>query len=191
MSKTILSTLSKIESGKSFRHRIEDDPNGTCSVIQMKDISNERFEILDTPQSIKLDDINPNQLLSYGDILFMAKGNNNFAVMYATDKPAVAVSLFFIIRPKREIVNPEYLTWFLNSPNAQAYFHERRMGASVGNITKDTLENLKVKLPSFEKQGQIATLNKLIRDEKILTNEYLEKKQLYFNSVMEKIIETK
>ena len=111
--------------------------------------------------------------------------------MYATDKPAVAVSLFFIIRPKREIVNPEYLTWFLNSPNAQAYFHERRMGASVGNITKDTLENLKVKLPSLERQRQIATLNNLLKDEKKLTNEYLEKKQLYFNNLMEKILETK
>jgi restriction endonuclease S subunit len=184
MSKTLLNKISKVDSGKSFRHRIADDPNGSCWVIQMKDISNEQLAITGSPQSILLDEVNPSQLLQKGDILFMAKGNNNFAVMYDSDQPAVAVSLFFIVRPKRDKVNPEYLAWFLNSPTAQGYFHERRLGASVGNIRKEALEGLEVELPSLERQGQIARLNKLLRDEKLLTNEYLEKKELFMNQTM-------
>ena len=184
MSKTLLNNVSRIDSGKSFRQRIEDDPNGTCLVIQMKDISNEQLTITGSPQSILLDDINPSQLLAYGDILFMAKGNNNFAVMYQSDKPAVTVSLFFIIRPKRDKIDPEYLTWYLNSPSAQAYFHERRLGASVGNIRKDALESLEIELPPLERQMQIAKLNALLREEKALTNQYLEKKEVLMNQTM-------
>lgn len=184
MSKTLLSKVSKIDSGKSFRQRIEDDPNGTCLVIQMKDISNELLTISGSPQSIIIDEINPNQLLKRGDILFMAKGNNNFAVMYDSDKPAVAVSLFFVIKPKRKDVDPEFLTWYLNSPAAQAYFHERRLGASVGNIIKEELENLEIELPELDRQIQISKLNKLFKHEKQFTLEYLKKKELFLNQIM-------
>lgn len=191
MLKTLLKNISKIDSGKSFRHRIEDSPSGNCWVIQMKDISNEALAIVGSPQSIVLDEINPNQLLQKGDILFMAKGNNNFAVMYDSDNHAVAVSLFFIVKPKRNKVDPEYLTWYLNSSTAQSYFHERRLGATVGNIRKEALEKIEVVLPSIEKQRQIVKLNNLLRVEKHLTKNYMEKKEIYMNGLMNQIIEAK
>lgn len=188
MSKTLLNNLSKIDSGKSFRQRIDDVPNGNCNVIQMKDISHENLTISANPQSILLDDVKPNQLLQKGDILFMAKGNNNFAVIYNSDKPAVAVSLFFIIRPNRNKVIPEYLAWFLNTPTAQAYFHEQRLGAAVGNIRKVALENLEVDLPSMEKQQQIAKLNQLFHQEKQMIKSYLHKKELLLSGLMNNLI---
>lgn len=184
MSKTQLSNISKVDSGKSFRQRIEDEPNGNCLVIQMKDISNEQLTISGSPHSILIDEMNSSQLLESGDILFMAKGNNNFAVMYASDQPAVAVSLFFIIRPNRNMVDPAYLTWYLNAPAAQSYFHENRLGATVGNIRKEALEKIEIELPSLDKQKQIAKLNNLLSKEKAMTNEYLEKKEVFLNGVM-------
>lgn len=188
MSKILLNGIAKIGSGQSFRHKIEHNPTGTCWVIQMKDISYEHLSIIGEPLSIDLEDINPNQLLNKGDILFMAKGNNNFATLYDSEKPAVAVSLFFIVRPNPNLVNPEFLTWFLNSSSAQSYFHEQRLGASVGNIRKDALESLEVVLPSLERQDQIANLNKLMRKEKLITTEYLEKKELFLNQTMLNIL---
>jgi restriction endonuclease S subunit len=83
-------------------------------------------------------------------------------VLYDSDQPAVAVSLFFIVRPDPQKVHPEYLTWFLNSSIAQSYFQERRLGISVGNIRKDALESLEIQLPNLEKQKQVAKLNKLM-----------------------------
>ena len=184
MQKTLLKEIAAIGSGQSFRHKIEDNPNGTCWVIQMKDISNEQLSISGKPLSINIEDVNPNQLLAKGDILFMAKGNNNFAVRYDSDKPAVAVSLFFIIRPNRDIINPEFLTWLLNSSSVQSYFYERRLGASVGNIRKDTLENLEINIPHIKQQAKIATLNRLMKKEELLTQQYLEKKKLFLNQAM-------
>jgi len=184
MAKTLLKKISRIDTGRSFRHRIEDNPNGNCWVIQMKDISKDRLSIIDSPHSILIDEVNPNQLLKRGDILFMAKGNNNFAVLYDSDQPAVAVSLFFIVRPDPQKVHPEYLTWFLNSSIAQSYFQKRRLGASVGNIRKDALESLEIQLPNLEEQKQVAKLNKLMQKERILTHKYLEKKELLLNQAM-------
>lgn len=176
-----LSNIAKIDSGKSFRQRIDDDPNGTCLVIQMKDVSYVNQTIDGSPQSISLDDVNPEQLLDKGDILFIAKGNNNFAIEYNLDQPAVAVSLFFVIKPNRNIVNPQFLTWYLNSPTAQAYFAENREGATVGNIRIDVLRNLKIHLPELKIQNKIGQLNELVHAENTLTFDYLKKKKTFIN----------
>lgn len=183
-----LSNIAKIDSGKSFRNRIDDNPNGNCLVIQMKDVSYDNQTISGTPQTISIDRVSPGQLLEKGDILFTAKGNNNIAIEYNLDQPAVAVSLFFVIKPNRNIVNPQFLTWYLNSPTSQAYFAENREGATVGNIRIDVLKNLEIELPEFEKQNLIAKLNQLKLDEKIITIEYLEKKELFINQTMLNLI---
>src|SRR5689334_10634549 len=50
--------------------------------------------------------VRPNHLLQPNDILFAAKGANNFAAIYTNaDKPAVASSSFIIIRIKAEFSN--------------------------------------------------------------------------------------
>jgi|SRR5690554_3987876 len=188
MSKTLLNEVANIESGVSFRHRIEDNPNGDCWVIQMKDISNDDQTIISQPQAILKDEVNPRHLLNKGDVLFMAKGNNNFAVHYNLNRPAVAVSLFFVVRPDSAKVNSEFLTWFLNSANAQSYFHEQRLGASVGNIRKNVLESMEIELPSMEKQEQIAKLNRLMQKEKQLTKNYLVRKEVFLNQTMLNIL---
>lgn len=189
MSKTLLNEIASIESGVSFRYRIEDNPDGDCWVIQMKDISNEYKAIIGSPQAISKDEVNPKQLLKKGNILFMAKGSNNFAIHYESNNSAVAVSLFFVVRPDPSKVNSEFLTWFLNSANAQSYFHEQRLGASVGNIRKSVLESMEIDLPSMKRQEQVAKMNRLMHKEKELTSEYIAKKEILMNSVMNQIIE--
>ncbi|MEN9973925.1 MAG: hypothetical protein RIS20_2272 [Bacteroidota bacterium] len=186
--KKCLIDIAKIDSGKSFRHRIDGDANGNCMVIQMKDVSHENQTIDGSPQSISLDDVNPEQLLDKGDILFMAKGNNNFAIEYNLDQPAVAVSLFFVIKPNRNIVNPQYLTWYLNSPTAQAYLAENREGATVGNIRIDVLRNIEIEIPNLDRQDQIAKLSQLLIEEKILNKKYIEMKETYLKTTMLKLI---
>ena len=188
MQKYYLNKISQIDSGKSFRHRIESVPDGECLVIQMKDISSDYSSIVGTPDSISLDGIGSSQLLNNGDILFMAKGNNNFATLYQSEQPAIAVSLFFIIRPDKTKVLPEYLTWFINSSKAQAYFGQRQLGTSIKNIRKDALAQLEVDVPEMSKQKQIAELNNLMHTEKYLTQEYLEKKEVYLNQTMLNLI---
>jgi restriction endonuclease S subunit len=132
MQKYSLKTISKIESGKSFRKKPEENPEGNCLLLQMKDVSING--ITDSPLKISMEDINPNNLLKNGDILFVAKGNHNYATTFRSTEPTVAISAFFVIRPDISRVYPEYLAWYINSPEAQKQFEKGRMGATVGNI---------------------------------------------------------
>lgn len=183
-----LSEIAKIDSGKSFRNKIDNDPNGNCLVIQMKDISYESQEFIGNPQIISQNEVRPEQLLQKGDILFLAKGNNNYAIEYNLNVLAVTVSLFFVIRPNHSVVDSQFLTWFLNASNAQAYFKENREGASVGNIRKEVIEKLEIELPDLNRQKQIAKLNQLLKEEKRITKKYIESKEAFINSSISKLL---
>ena len=120
MQKTFVNSVSEISSGKSFRMKPEHVEGGGCHLVQMKDVSDEGF--VSVPLSVDLSSVNPEHLLRRGDLLFVAKGNKNYAIVYDSDYPAVAISLFFIIRPDATRLDSGYLAWYINSDFWQKYF---------------------------------------------------------------------
>lgn len=186
MIKTPLKHLSQIESGKSFRGRVEDNAEGDCWVLQMKDISKGAIHIVGSPQRIALDQVSEHQLLQKGDILFLAKGNSNFAYVYNQDQNAIAVSFFFVIRVDKVKLDPGYLAWFINSTDGQSYLQEKRVGASVGNILKKDLEDMPIPMPSLQVQSMIAGLSLKKMEEKLLSDLIFEKTELFINESLKK-----
>ncbi|HEX7414996.1 MAG TPA: hypothetical protein VF411_13210, partial [Bacteroidia bacterium] len=71
-------------------------------------------------------------LLKEGDVLFAAKGRNNFAVSIKDKIGAcVASSTFLVLRIKEEFknsINPSFLVWFLNNPHSQSYLKSKAIG---------------------------------------------------------------
>lgn len=109
-----------------------------------------------------------NHLLHPGDVLFVAKGYHNFAVNYQSPMGrAVASSVFTIIRVFRpETVMPEYLTWFLNHPRAQAFFKTESRGSDLPSLNQKSLEEFEVLIPSLPKQRAIVAFHALCKKEK-------------------------
>ncbi len=73
-------------------------------------------------------------LLIQGDILFAAKGTNNFATCYNNDIAAVASTSFFVIRLNDIFQNkilPEFLAWHINHPVSQRFLKVRALGTSM------------------------------------------------------------
>jgi len=184
----LLKDIAKIEIGRTFRQKIEGEPNGDCMVIQVKDISVEDLSIQNSGIFIASQSIAPHHLLQTNDILFIAKGNHNNAVQYQFKQKATAVSLFFIIRITSPNVLASYITWYINSTQAQAYFREYRAGASVGNIKKADLENLPIPIPSIAIQQKITDINQLFQEEQQLTKNYLTQKEKYLNVIFNNLI---
>src|SRR5689334_15503015 len=114
--KNIKTVVSSIFSGYSFRKRVTPEPDGDLRVIQMKDLSNRYSAIkTDTLTTVVARKINPNSFLRPGDILFIAKGAHNFAIVFELNLPkAIASSAFFVLRPDPEKIVPGYLAWYLN-----------------------------------------------------------------------------
>lgn len=109
-------------------------------------------------------------LLKPNDILFAVKGHRNFAVKYSLDiGPAVASSVFTVIRIRHpDQVIPEYLIWYLNQPQSQAYFQAQSQWSTLPSLNQKTLESLEIRLPSLTKQRSIVAFVALTQKEKAL-----------------------
>lgn len=174
-----LGNNTKIGSGQTLRGKVENNPDGTVWVIQMKDLSADYASLSSVPHLVLEEDISQKQLLRKGDILFSAKGNNNQAYLFNEDHPAVAISLFFVLRTDEGRLDPGYLTWYLNSREGQNYFEKMRGGTYIGNIKKGVLEEMMIPMPSLDKQKKIAKLNALAMKESHLLQSLAEnRKQL-------------
>ncbi|MCK4638689.1 MAG: restriction endonuclease subunit S [Bacteroidales bacterium] len=184
-----LKDIAIISSGYSFRTKIQNNPNGNTYVIQMRDISNDRTGIIDKPHKVDSEKINKKHILQKGDILFTAKGANNFAVYYNEQyKPAIAASAFFVLRSNVDFILPSYLCWYINSPKAQAFIESNRAGSYIPNVNKAVLDNLDIIVPPLETQNTIAELYKLSKKEEAILDKIKDKCTVLINSILSNLI---
>lgn len=169
-----LSEIAQISTGQTFRTKVGNNPKGEVLAIQIKDLSDDFMRITGEPHRVKESDISKNQLLQKGDILFLAKGRMNTAVLFNLDAPAVAASFFFVIRPNQSIINPAYLAWFINQRETQAVIHRHKEGALVSSIKKSVLEELIVTIPRMKTQNEVAKISSLQHRSEVITRELLE-----------------
>ncbi|MCB0837774.1 MAG: restriction endonuclease subunit S [Bacteroidetes bacterium] len=130
-------------------------------------------------------------LLKDGDILLAGKGFRNFAWEYKQKLgPMIASSIFFVIKPDFSRVHPGYLTVFLNLPVTQARFQILGAGSSIPSIRKGELGELKIPLPTLDKQKTIAGMYELHQTELALMDKIIEKKKNLFFGAVQKMITT-
>lgn len=122
-------------------------------------------------------------LLRDGDVLFAAKGLNNFAVVFKELEiggPAVASSSFIVLRlieGSNSPVSANYLAWYLTyAPEVKA-FH-KQLGTTIPSISISTLSGLEVVIPPRETQNSIVAVQALRYREKHLI-QLIEKKKDY------------
>ncbi len=171
--------------GYSFRGRIENEKDGNIFVIQMKDLSNNYSRIENTMVQIKGDKIKDKYHLQKEDILFTAKGANNYALIYDLDLPiAIAASAFFVIRINREIANPYFVAWYINQRKVQQYLKENMAGTYIPNININTVKEMKIRIPSLEKQNRIVKLDILMQREQDIMESVKEKRRMLLETVL-------
>src|ERR1044072_3357620 len=109
---------SDIFSGYSFRKSLEINGTNGIGVIQLKDVNTSSGEIdysnlATTPEFHGSD----KYFLKDYDILLIAKGNTNKAILFESKKyslPILPAGAFIVIRPIKEYVDSLYLWWYLN-----------------------------------------------------------------------------
>lgn len=135
------------------------------------------------------DNASESHLLSDGDILLVGKGYRNFAWLYKSEiGPAVASSIFFVIKPKAEKVLPEFLAIFFNLQQTQQYFQTLGAGSSIPSLRKSELEALPMLLPSLAEQQKLVELHETHDMDMRLSRKLISQKQLLFESLAQKLI---
>lgn len=180
----IKTVLVELFSGYSFRTKVENDPKGIIAVVQMKDLGNDYTSINSNLIKVTPSSIPQKYLLKVGDVLFISKGANNYAVIFDKEFDAVAASAFFILRPDQKKVLPEYLTWYLNQKSVQQYIKDNRAGTYIPNVNKSTIEGIQINLPSMERQRNIANAARLLNTEQLLLKQIAKKRNELINAIL-------
>jgi len=187
-----LKDIAEITTGYSFRTKIQNDPKGNTYAIQMRDISDDRTNIIDEPNKVDGGKIHEKHLLKKGDVLFMAKGANNFAVCHDEKfNPAVAASAFFVLRLENDTILPKYICLYINSEIGQNYLQSNMAGTYIPNINKSTLQDMEINIPTIKDQEKLIKLFQTHLKEKELLGSILAKKEIMINEMIKRIIKHK
>ncbi len=125
-------------------------------------------------------------ILNQGDMLFASKGHNFFAAVYKDEvKPAIASSVFLVLRPKKNIINQDYLAWYLNHPDTQKTLASMSKGSTIPSLSKKTLSELTIPLPNLEIQQKIVEFEELrYKESQIKTRMNHLQKELIDNQLL-------
>ncbi len=131
-----------------------------------------------------------NHVLSIGDILFVAKGRDFFAVVYdGMFQPAVASTTFLVVQVQDKSVIPEYIAWYINHPQTQALLWSLAKGSAMPSISKSVLEQIEIPIPKQSKQNAILEIHKLQIKEKRIHKQLGKLRQEYINELTYKSIQ--
>jgi len=181
-----LKKLSNIQSGYISRGKIEPRYDGTCLLLQAKDVDADRL----TYSTEALVRFMPtlsgkDEFLKRGDILFMARGSRNFSVLMGElPQNALAAACFFIIRISSIEILPEYLCWYLNqSPVAEYLKRFSGRGVHMPVVRRAILESIDIPLPSLLIQEKVSQTNKLLETEQTLYRKLAEKRKYLITEI--------
>ncbi len=173
-----LAEFSGIFSGYSFRGKITATKEGDLRVIQLKDIENGYTTIGNDCIFVNKSQVNDKYYLKDGDILFISKGSNNYAIpFYAHDShPSVASSAFFVLRLDKGKAIANFVSWYINQSKVQQYLESLATGTYTTSINRETIENIPILLPSLSRQEKIANIAALSAKEQKLYSRLVETK---------------
>ncbi len=172
--KTHLFNIANVHSGIYAK----PDYQGEVYYVQARHFDSDLEFNTQVKPDLKLEGKIAKHLLQIGDVLLAAKGNDNFAVQYkGIIKPAVASSMFIVIRIKDSNVLPEYVTWFLNLEATQTYLRASSRGSDLRSLTQSIVEQIEIVIPPLQKQRAVVEFQTLRKKERILYKKLDELKE--------------
>lgn len=183
--KVKLSDISQLQFG--VYHKPKD--HGDAAYLQVKHFDDQGNQTSAVDSFLQIDQKNGSHLLSDGDILLVGKGHRNFAWTYRSAfGPAMASSIFFVVKPNREKVIPDFLTTIFNMPQTQTHFQTLGAGSSIPSIRKSELEAFSFKLPALELQEKAISIQQIYNKDIELSRKILAEKQRIYQAVIKNII---
>lgn len=181
--KVILKNIADVQAGYSFRTRLESMETGSVAVIQMKDLTDSNQVRCDQLAKIDMNAPKGHHLVRPGDLIFRSRGLTSTSALLLDD-PGVAVlaAPLLRIRITSGSILPEYLNWYISQPPAQSYFTSCAEGTSLKMISKLSLENLELFVPSLARQKLVIEMASLAAEEQRILKTLTEKRNQYISS---------
>ncbi len=176
--------LATVQTGYSFRTRLENSQGGEISVIQMKDLREDNTVGCNNLARISMKAIKEHHLTQKGDLIFRTRGSQTTAAIISENpgKTIVAAPLLKIRITRPDKILPEYLNWYICQRDAQIFLTSQARGTVQKMISKQTIEELEIVLPNLEKQKSITELAALAAREYTLLHSLADKRKQYISA---------
>ena len=185
-----LKKIANVQMGYTFRSGLSHDPDASVAVIQMKDLLDSNVLDASGLFNVEFDRVIGDQMVHGGDLLFRSRGNLSQAAI-VEEEPGVAIAAAPLLRIRvfdPSVVLPQYLCWWIEQREAQAFFSSRAKGSAQRMISKNTVEELVVPVPPLEQQMVIVDIASLAQREGVLTNMLLQKRKQLISFQLNQII---
>ena len=184
--KSKLKKITTVQTGYSFRSRLEASLSGDVAVIQMKDLCHDNTVDCNNLSRVDMTSVKESHIVKKGDLVFRSRGHVTTAAIILEDlgTAVVAAPLLRIRITKPEKILPEYLNWYISQRDAQVFLTSRAEGSGQKMISKQAIENLEVPLPSMEQQKKIVGLALLFAREQTILSRLSEKREQYISTVL-------
>ena len=187
-----LSDHTTITAGHPFRSRIPEQTGAGTVVVQMKDTT--AFGDIRWESAIETRPISRSpQWLAVGDILLAARGNRNYAVLVANlpqKHRALAAPHWYVIRPNTDNLLPEFLCWQLNRKPAQDWFRRESAGSVTKNLTRESLNRLRIAIPPLQEQRRIAAMAATARRERETLEQLVANTEQFSDGLARRLLNT-
>lgn len=183
---TIIKEIATVQTGYSFRSKLEASENGNIAVIQMKDLLDDNSVDCSGLTKIDMQDPKEQHFARKGDLLFRSRGQvNTSAIIHENPgKAIIAAPLLRIRITNPENVLPEYLNWYISQADAQRYLTSMQAGTSVNMIRSKQLREMPVHIPSLKIQKNIVELAALSAREQTILSALAEKRERYISTLL-------
>lgn len=184
-----LKYIASIQTGLTFRTRLEHSPKGNVTVIQMKDFSADNRIDRESLTLIEMLNLKERQRVRINDLVFRPRGIRNTAALIDRELRDTTVAAPLLrIRVHDVSVLPAYLCWFINLPVSRSFLQRYATGTAMRMIGKKALDALEVQIPSIPTQQRIIELSRLAdREQNILEGLSVKRKQLVDSKLMRAI----
>lgn len=124
-----------------------------------------------------------------GDIVYTSVGSYGNPAIVKSKKKFMFQRHIALIKPKHDIINSQYLKWFLISPLGRQQADDRSIGVAQKTLNLKVIKNFDVPIPPLPLQQQFAEHVEAIEKQKDLLREQLkdaetlmaERMQYYFS----------
>ncbi len=162
---------------------------GNVPYVQVRQFDDRGMLMAEANDFVHLDEKSEPHLLKDGDVLFVGKGSRLFAWCYRDSfGPYIASSIFFVLRPNKKKVYPEYLATILNAPQTKAALLQIGSGTNIFSLRKSELGAFQIPLVPMDEQKKVALLAELYQKQIVLSQELIIRNQNLYSAIISKLI---
>ena len=188
---TTLKRLAEIYTGFTLRESVSYLAHGDTKLLQSKDLPKDS-SVIDAIDLTRIEwkyDSQP-QYLEQGSVILLARGKPQ-AYLYKgnRDDKVIVGHIFIVINLHTDTINPEYLTWYINSSSiAKQHFETNSTGSTLNMTSISTVRDLPIVIPTIEEQQQILQRQEQLKIEADLLKSLTKLRQDYSVAFDEQIL---